>query len=275
MVMFEFPPSNYLSEFIRAYRIVDISSKENLPYKPYIPKPEQCLTFFPRDTEVTEFAQTGKTVGNYRISLYGQLTELTNRYVGKEFFLFQVVFRPGGLYRITGIPMHSLSNNYIDGETVFPACIKEVNEKLCNTTDYSKMVSIVEEFLIKQVKQRVKDFHLVDEVCHTVLINQESFKVEDLAKKSCLSIRQFERKFKERVGVSPKFYAKLARFGNAFRMKNKFPNLDWLTIALHCGYHDYQHLAKDYFQFTLQSPTDFHILDLQAPERIFGDKDLF
>lgn len=89
----------------------------------------------------------------------------------------------------------------------------------------------------------------------------------------CLSLRQYERKFVERMGVSPRYFSKVTRFENAFRMKNKEPHLDWLSIAIRCGYHDYQHLVKSYKEFTNQTPTHFHLLD--TPERKFGETDTY
>jgi len=53
-------------------------------------------------------------------------------------------------------------------------------------------------------------------------------------------------------------------------MKNRFPKKDWLSIAIECGYHDYQHLAKDYKEFTGLSPAQFTELDTKGPDRIIG-----
>ena len=54
-------------------------------------------------------------------------------------------------------------------------------------------------------------------------------------------------------------------------MKNRHPERDWLTIALHCGYYDYQHLAKDYKEFTGYTPSAFADIENNAPERSFGE----
>jgi transcriptional regulator GlxA family with amidase domain len=53
-------------------------------------------------------------------------------------------------------------------------------------------------------------------------------------------------------------------------MKNRFPKKDWLSIAIECGYHDYQHLVKDYKEFTGLSPAQFTELDTKGPDSILG-----
>jgi AraC-like DNA-binding protein len=70
-----------------------------------------------------------------------------------------------------------------------------------------------------------------------------SFSVDKLARVACLSHRQLDRKFKEWIGLSPKLFLQMARFDKTFRMKNRYPGKDWLAIAMHLEYHDYQHLV--------------------------------
>ncbi|MBN4683685.1 AraC family transcriptional regulator, partial [Pandoraea nosoerga] len=117
--------------------------------------------------------------------------------------------------------------------------------------------------------------HRLDQVSNLILRTGKVLNVEWLAKESCLSLRQYERKFVERMGVSPRYFSKVVRFENAFRMKNKGPHLDWLSIAIRCGYYDYQHLVKDYKELTNQTPTNFHMLDNGSPERRFGESDTY
>lgn len=277
MVLSEFKPSQSLMQFVRVYRVVHFVFDDiaKIPFKPYPPRPEHCLSFYPRDTETVEYIKTGAKINNLKTVLIGQQIEVTNRFVGKDFLVFQVVFNPGGLYRLTGIPSQQLNNCYFDAETVFQKDIKEVNDKLNDALNFNEMVDVVESFLLNQIHKGVKEFHRLDQVSHLILKADKILNIDWLAKESCLSLRQFERKFIERMGVSPKYFSKIARFENAFRMRNKEPNSNWLSIAVRCGYYDYQHLAKDYKEFTSQTPTDFHLLDNASPERKFGESDTY
>lgn len=277
MVLLEFAPSASLSDFVRVYRVVHFvfDDAANIPFKPYPPRPEHCLSFYPRDTETVEYVNGGDKITKLKTVLMGQHDVVTNRFVGKDFLVFQVVFKPGALYRITGIPSNQLNNSYFDAEVVFPRNIKEVNDKINDAVDYIQMVSIVEAFLLKQINRGVKESHRLDLVSNLILQTNQNLNIEWLAKESCLSLRQYERKFIERMGISPRYFNRIVKFENAFRMKNKQPNLDWQSIAFNCGYYDYQHLVKDYKAFTNQTPTAFHLLDNQSPERQFGESDVY
>jgi AraC-like DNA-binding protein len=277
MVLQEYIPSLILSEHIRTFRLVHYEFKfdGSLPIKTYPPRPEQCLSFYARDFETVEYQNSGTKTGNLSTVLFGHQTEVTNRFVGNNFLLIQVVFKPGGLYRLTGIPSNYLTNQYIDAETVFSKEIKQVNDQINDCKTFLQMIAVVEAFLLHELKRKVSDIHPLDIATTNLFASEWIPSVDVLAKKSYQSTRHFERNFKERMGISPKYFLKVMRFENAFRMKNKNPQLDWLSIAIHCGYYDYQHLAKDYKDLTGQTPNQFHVMDLKAPERLFGEADTY
>ncbi len=51
MLLRDFLPASSLREFVQCYRIVHLNfdNFNNIPFKAYPPKPEQCLHFFLRD----------------------------------------------------------------------------------------------------------------------------------------------------------------------------------------------------------------------------------
>lgn len=207
--------------------------------------------------------------------MMGQYTERTNRHLGApDFMVLLVNFQPGIFFRITGIPYQELTNTFFDAEDIFSSEIRRVNERLSSTNDYQEMISIVERFLTQLFKTVKRDGHPLDRVTKLIIERPEASSVLALAKQSFLGSRQFERKFKERMGISPKLFARIARVNKAFRIKYQCPGEDWLSIALACGYHDYQHLVKDFHQFAGLSPTEYLAEDLKkSPERRFGVPD--
>ena len=78
--------------------------------------------------------------------------------------------------------------------------------------------------------------------------------ISGLVDKACMSNRQFERAFKDRMGVSPKFYSRLVRFGKAWLLKEKQTSITWSEVAHHCQYFDQMHLIRDFKAFTNVNP---------------------
>lgn len=277
MVLQEYKPSPVMSQYIRTFRLVhyDYNFGNQPPVKPYPPRPEHCLSFYARDFEIVEYATSAIKTGKMATVLFGHQTEVTNRYVGNNFLLIQVVFKPGVLYRMTGIPSSELTNKYIDAETVFSKEIKFVNDKINDCKSFPEMIQVVEDFLLVEIKRKLLFEHPLDFATADLFVIGPETTIDTLAKNAYLSVRHFERKFLERMGITPKYFLRVMRFENAFRMKNRFPHADWLTIAINCGYYDYQHLVRDYKELTGLSPGRFHEIDQNGPERIFGEADTY
>lgn len=276
MICQAFLPAPALQAFVQGYQLRHFRFAEamKIPFKPYAPRPEQTLVFYPRGYEVTEYVRSHTFVKRPSACIMGQFTERTNRHPGSSDFLVILVnFYPGVLYRITGLPYDELTNTCIDAEGVFSTEVKLVSERLNSADYYIEMISIIERFLLKLVKNIKREPHPVDIVSGLITGCPEQTSVIQMAQSSCLSTRQFERKFKERIGISPKLYTRIARLTKAFRLKYHQPELDWLSIALWSGYEDYQHLAKDFQALAGSSPGYYLLEDHKAPERFFGLQD--
>jgi len=278
MLVRYFQPSPDLREYVRLLQLVHLqfSPTDVLPFKPYWPRPENCLAFTPRDHEIIEEFNGKNIIIKPRAALIGQSTFVTNRHVGRHCLIFQVVFQTGALFRLTGIPSYEICNQIIDAEIVFSKEISLVNERLSSTDNYEEMTMIIENFLRYLINRKdrhsSKDLLPIDKVSQ-LMFNSLNSSMDILADKACLSVRQFNRKFIERTGVSPKVFSRLVRFDKAVLLKNANPDKDWLSIALETNYYDYQHLVRDYKDFTKLTPNGFYEADTKAPERTFGVKE--
>jgi AraC-like DNA-binding protein len=272
MLLQDFLPSPPLREYVRLIQVIHFVFDKGvaLPFKAYPPRPEQCLSFYPRDAEAVAYPDGGAPAIRPRSVLIGQHAVVSNRYVGREFLALQVVLQPGALYRLTGIPQPELTNTYIDAEAVWAAELRQLNARLSSAAAWPEMLPLVEAFLLSRIQRTRTAPHSADAVGRLLLHPPPRTTLDALARHACLSPRQLDRQFAQRMGVGPALYARIVRFDRAFRLKNSRPGLDWLSIALACGYYDHQHLAKDYRAFTGSSPSAFSEQDSRAPERAFG-----
>ena len=273
MISQDYLPSEPLRDYIRHYRLRHfvLPSGHNLSCKPFPPRPEQCLVFYPRGHEITEQLYAGTKVQRPRSVVSGQFTQRLNRYVGApEFLMIEVDLQPGALHRLTGVPFKELANKDIDAEAFFPSEIGRVNERLGSAATYPEMIALIEAFFRGLVQGQKRDYLAVDGVLHRMAHHPDGLTVDDLARRAYLSPRQLERKFDERVGISPKTFLRICRFNQSYWMHLKQPKLDWLAIALACGYHDYQHLVRDYRDFAAATPKSFFHEESKAPGRVLG-----
>lgn len=268
----DYPPHPALREFIRNYQIIRWAFSGNAlpPPKLLAPRPEHSLAFYIRDKQSFTYLDSTRPIVYPQTILSGIHTVTINRDCGHDFLVLKVVLQPCALYRLTGIPAAELTSSFVDAEAIWGKAIRPIFEQLANADTLATMLAVVEQFMIGLIQRTTRNEHPVDRASQLMLTSPSASSLDWLARQSGLSIRQFIRKFDERTGVSPKLFDRITRFNRVYRLKNSQPNLDWLSIALSCGYYDYQHLAKDYKDFTATTPVSFYETDKKAPERSFG-----
>lgn len=87
--------------------------------------------------------------------------------------------------------------------------------------------------------------------------------IDSLATAAGVSRQQLTRVFRERVGVSPKVYCRLARFQSALAYARAGDSIDWARVASEVGYADQSRMIAEFRQFSSLTP---HML---ATERWF------
>jgi AraC-like DNA-binding protein len=155
---------------------------------------------------------------------------------------------------------------------LFSAEMKSINEQLRNISNLTEGKSIVETFLLKHVS-RLKPLLPFDSALQVLLNNNEVISIEKMASLSCLSIKQFERKCKERIGMNPKLYTRIFKFSKAYRLREAFPQLTWTNIAHTAGYYDQMHMIKDFKLFAGVNPSVIEKQLQSTPLRM--QKDLY
>jgi AraC-like DNA-binding protein len=81
--------------------------------------------------------------------------------------------------------------------------------------------------------------------------------IDALVAESRLSRRQFERRFRETVGLSPRLFANVLRLRSVFDALKANPDGGWTDAALAAGYFDQSHLIRDFKRFVGCTPAQF------------------
>jgi transcriptional regulator GlxA family with amidase domain len=83
-------------------------------------------------------------------------------------------------------------------------------------------------------------------------------RIEQLAARLGVSRQHMAAQFRDKVGLSPKLYARIRRFRRATAALKTTPAPDWAQLALDCGYFDQSHLIHDFQEFAGSAPERFH-----------------
>lgn len=234
------------------------------------PLPEHSLIFYVRDrAEVSDILTQKKQTLPVSIVI-GPTVKRHHIIPGHDHLVINVGFQPGGLYRFLGIPMNELlGHDAFDGVDLLGNEMTEVSDLLQEAISYTQMITTVESFLLKHVN-RLKQILPIDHALSIVIKEHGLIKIDELASHACLSTRQFERVFQQRIGLTPKYYSRLVRFSQAWFIKEQFPGMSWIKIAHKCGYFDQMHLIRDFKEFAGVNPSAIELEFLKAPVKLFN-----
>jgi AraC-like DNA-binding protein len=239
------------------------------PTTPFPPQAEHCLYFYPYNRTICHNYADNSVSSMPHSILVGPQRSRVDLTMGYDMLVILIGFQPGGMHRLLRIPMNELLDKPIDSAALLGREIDEVTEQLNAAPDVDKMVEVVEQYLLKKVKN-LKSMLPVEEVLIQMLQQKSLVNVDQLARQACISVRQLERQFIERAGMSPKLFIRLVRFSRAWVMREKNRDTSWLQIAHACDYADQMHMIRDFKDFvgvtpkTLQTFLEQTSLRLQA-----------
>ncbi|MGD9367574.1 MAG: helix-turn-helix domain-containing protein [Desulfobacteraceae bacterium] len=138
--------------------------------------------------------------------------------------------------------------------------------KDCHTTN--ERIKILDLHFLHRLEKGVsKDFSTAA-AADCIETNRGRANIYSLAKSVGWSTRQLERRFKERVGMSPKQLCRNVRFKSAFQHLSSSRRDTFASTAMDCGYYDQSHMIKDFKHYTGTSPAAF-FREPQAMEGLF------
>jgi AraC-like DNA-binding protein len=212
------------------------------------------LSFTPSHTEVMTDRSPAPVSGDLII---GQHTKRFKSLMRGQFQFLGVHFTPVGLYRLVQKPM-----------TAFADCIlpladhltwyEELREQLHSALSAEERIRILETLIAKNLLPETLPLRSVAAAAALICNSNGSAALPKVAREVGMSERTMQRYFSEYVGVSPKTFARIARFNGVTRLMETEPSLNWQKILLEAGYFDAAHFAHDFKGITGKTPSEYY-----------------
>jgi len=183
--------------------------------------------------------------------VYGQTTNPGKMtYKAGRVTTTQIVLKPDALYTLFGVNANRFTNQVVDLKDVLAT---DLNDQLIASASPAQTVEPLIDFLLQQLDNKSGTDELVRESLNHIH-NQATLNVTELIQELHVSERQFERRFKQAVGVSPKFYIRVKRFNQAIRLIQGGAFASLTEVAYHLKYYDQSHFIRDVKAFADISP---------------------
>lgn len=237
-------PDHRLAPFVRCF-----AHRETVPGSPLINQAiigslEHILSFDLCDRTVMTYP-TGDAAFHPRTYLMGAQTKCAGHVCLSGHVLgFGIFFRPFALWQLFGIPPAELADLDGDATAIMGPWVAELWHKLACAPTFSDRMNVATNALLKFVAA-ARSFTSIMSTTHLLLPSNETARITRVARRSAMSIRSYERQFAVEIGMSPKQFARVARFAEAIDLKRK-SNDSGLNIAHDLGYFDQMHMIRDF-----------------------------
>jgi AraC-like DNA-binding protein len=172
-------------------------------------------------------------------------------------------FRPGGALAFTGHDASAFTNSVHPLEAVLNGRAGSLRDRILEAPDIAGKFAVTEAWLIEQSRGELP---LNPAAALADRLGLPGQRVRDLADEIGLGERQLRNVFDRWIGLSPKSYARVARFQrvllglagtateNAALEGSPLPPPDWAELAVATGYSDQSHLHHDFVAFAGTTP---------------------
>jgi AraC-like DNA-binding protein len=170
-----------------------------------------------------------------------------------------VHFKPGGNTAFFKLPAGELHNQIISLEELWKDRAVELREKLLEASTLTARFWVLEQFLLTTMhppeRHPAVDFALCE------FRRSPTPTIRTVIDRVGFSDRHFNQLFRDQVGLTPKRYCRVQRLQQVLHLlagkKQVDWKVDWMEIALGCGYFDQAHFIHDFRAFAHCTPTEY------------------
>lgn len=173
-------------------------------------------------------------------------------------YLYQIgiKIKPQAMHSFLNLPVSQLANHLIHTNDLFDPTLTHLADKLFASEIESEQKQSLDAYFLQKLKSPVVIDAITGYCVNYITARKGLARMDALKNILGIDYRTLERRFKTRVGLTPKEFARVIRFKNvykAFRKNQATDNayfLDW-------GYYDQSHYIKEFKQFMGNTPSAY------------------
>lgn len=246
-----YPPPPSLARFVRMFWVFEHDVPEDSPYV-YRSMADGCveMVFHYKGTF------TGED-GNYHPAVVHAQSSKHQRFLTNgSFGIFGVYLYPFALPQLFGLSSAAFSNEIPGLTHVLGAEGECLQEQVLLATSDAQRIQLLCKFLLTRLAQRRQNETAAHVAIREIIRVKGQVNISALASDVCLSTRQFERRFKEFSGFTPKLFTRIIRFQQALERYGREMR-SMTDLAYECGYYDQSHFIHEFKEFSGYHPRQY------------------
>jgi len=168
-----------------------------------------------------------------------------------------VRFHPAGARSFLGFALAEATDRRIALDAIWPEEARRLSSAILHAGDAGR-IELAERFVARRIAHhRVPIDEPIARSAAEIEARSGRCNLEDVIAAAGVGRRQFERRFRDCVGLSPKRFASVLRLRSVFDVLQEDPGSDWTAAALAAGYFDQSHLIRDFRRYVGCTPAQF------------------
>lgn len=187
----------------------------------------------------------------------GQATKTYKLLLEGRIGMIGIVFRPAAINTLFGIQMYELNDERLDLRDVLGKDIVPIQERIIEARTNQEKIDIIDQFLLFKLLNCRSQPNQTDFAANLIVSQNGIINVSKMMEELYVCRRQLERQFLQKVGVSPKYYARIRRISYlcSIMANKRWQVSDWHDLIFQMGYYDQSHFIKEFTAFTGKSPS--------------------
>jgi AraC-like DNA-binding protein len=176
------------------------------------------------------------------------------------------MLRPGAVELLSGASARVLAGAHSRLDDIWPRTdLAELRERLEVAADGEQRLAVLETFFARRLP-RVRGVHPL--VAHALARLRIGAGVAAVVEESGYSHRHLAHTFEEAVGLTPKTYGRVQRFGRVLDRLNASPGVSLADIAAAESYADQAHMSRDFKAFAGVTPGRYRRIAPASPRHV-------
>jgi AraC-like DNA-binding protein len=166
-----------------------------------------------------------------------------------------VFFRPARVAPFLRVALSELTDQTIPIDDLWGTAASRLPGELCELDEAARVDRLESVLRTRLARGRLPASAIdIEGLAASIVRQRGRVTVDAMARAAGISRQYLSRQFRERIGIGPKHYSRLARFQSGLAYAGARARVDWTRVALDMGYADQSHMIAEFRLFSGLTP---------------------
>lgn len=179
----------------------------------------------------------------------GQMSTYWDLHYEGENETIAITLTPQGVQAFLNVPIVEFYNKNIPIKCLGDRLFTDLQQAVLDADDKMECIGIIERYLLKRLAQLNPNIANYEHAIRQIELDS-NVSIQLLSNASNFCYKQFNRRFVNSIGISPKVLTRIIRFQKTLSaLQNGFSN-NLSDLAFRCGYYDASHISREFKEFS-------------------------